>query len=378
MIKFIFYSTIFAHKEFCINFFVIIEVENYKGVAMLKKILMSGLLSSMLLLSGCGDDEGESRLETQQMLDDGDFTGVISKLESSARTDADYLSLGSAYMGKAGLTLTNIVRAIADGADDEESSNGFSSFVTAISENSSSTALLDLDQSALYFKKVVGNRCLNRLDKSSDTANICLYLGLVNTGSAAVVIDLIAGDIDVFSNDAVEDEKLVASTCAMSYAFNKEQPDECTIVEQTDVYFTDLNRSYTPLLITVNNDSDYPLSEYHYLMNDLNRTVITKGYCTTADFTTRRDTYELNVSSPYYACPINETENATELTTAGILVDVLNDGIDSIANSAGEDIQTDIDEFKCDILGGDFNGYSCNVDGNITESSVVDYLNNQN
>jgi hypothetical protein len=281
-------------------------------------------------------------------------------------------------MGKAGLTLTNMVRAIADGADDEESSNGFSSFVTGIADTASSTALLDLDQSVVYFKKVVEDSCLDRLEKSSDTKNICLYLGLANAGSAAVVIKLISGDINAFSDDTKEDEKLVASTCAMSYAYDKEQPDECTIVEQTDVYFTDLNRSYTPLLITVNNDSDYPLSEYHYLMNDLNRTLITKGYCTTADFTTRRDTYELNVSSPYYACPVNETADATELTTAGVLVDVLNEGVDSIGNSGSDDVRTDTDEFKCDILGGFFNGSTCSEDGNITEDSMITYLNNQN
>jgi len=353
----------------------IIKTENNKGVFMLKTILLSGLLSSILLLSGCGDDAGESRLETQQMLDDGDFTGVISKLELSASNDADYINLGSAYMGKAGLTITDILGAIVDGADDENSSDGFSAFVTAISDTSSSTALSDLDKSVSYFKKVVGNQCLNKLNKSSSTENVCLYLGLASTGSAAVVIDLIAGDIAAFSDDDTEDEKLVASTCAMSYAFKKIQPDNCKVVKQTDVLFTDLNSSYTPLLITVNNDSDFPQTEYHYLMNDSNRTVVTKGYCTNTNFKTRTDDY--SVTTPY-ACPINETADATEFTTAGILVDVLNDGMDSIANSAGDDVQTDINEFKCDILDGNFNDYTCTITGNITEDSMITYLNDQN
>jgi len=351
---------------------------------MLKKILMSTLASSILLLSGCGgDDEGESRLETQQMLDEGDFVSVIEKLEPVASSDADYINLGSAYMGKAGLTITDIISAIADGADDENSSDGFSSFVTGISKNSSSSALLDLDKSVNYFKKVVGDACGEDTNKSSATENVCLYVGLASTGSAAVTIDLIAGDIESFSDDNTTDEKLTASTCAMKYAFDKTVTD-CSVTEQPSVYFVDLNTTYIPLLVTVNSDTDVPKSEYHYLMTDANRTVLTNGYCTSTDFTTRTEEYNATATPPYYACPINETPETTELTTAGILVDVLNDGMDSIVNSAGEDIQADIDEFKCDVLNGTFDGTNCYVNGTdasdvlITEQDIIDYLNSQN
>jgi hypothetical protein len=342
---------------------------------MIKKILATSLFGLTLVMSGCGDTEGEDRLATQQMLDDGDFTGVISKLESIASSDDDYIALGAAYMGKAGLTLTNIVSSMVSATDTND--NAFAGFVTGISSTSSSTALTDLNKAVDYYNEVIKTKCADKdILLSTTQQDICLYKGLASTSSAAVTIDLIAGDISTFGDTDIEDYKLTASVCGMNYAFDRTQGD-CTVTEQSDVNFTIINKVYTPLIITVNADTNTPKTEYHYLMNDVNQTVLTKDFCLVDDFTRYED---INATANLYACPINEVASSDELTTTTVLVDVLNDGIDSIGGVASDETQSDIDEFKCDILGGTYDGSDCNVslDNNVTEEDVIDYLNSQN
>ena len=51
---------------------------------MIKKIIATSSVAVALILSGCGDSsDGESQLETQQMLDNRNFDGVIAKLHWS-------------------------------------------------------------------------------------------------------------------------------------------------------------------------------------------------------------------------------------------------------------------------------------------------------
>ncbi|CAI6144025.1 MAG: hypothetical protein SPLUMA1_SPLUMAMAG1_01542 [uncultured Sulfurimonas sp.] len=115
---------------------------------MIQKGLVSALLRLVLVFSGCGssDNEGESRLATQQMLDDGDYTGVIEKLEPTATTDEEYLALASAYMGKAGYSLLEIISAIT--SDDD--------LVFSLASSSSFSSTLDFNKAVENFKNVVG------------------------------------------------------------------------------------------------------------------------------------------------------------------------------------------------------------------------------
>jgi len=340
---------------------------------MLKTILMSGLLSSMLLLSGCGDDnnEGESRLETQQMLDNADFAGVISKLESTASTKDDYINLASAYMGKAGLTLTRIITSIT--SSDDTTDNGFSSFVKGISESSSPTAIADLGKANDFYRKVIGNTCdLNRTLSASER-DVCLYVGLANTSRAAVTIDLISADITSFGieGDGKEDYKLKASACALEFAFNGNIGTDCNVTQDGNVTFTVLNRTYDKINIDVNGTAE----QFQYLI-DNNRTVLTKGYCSNTDFSTRTE----NTVNGYFVCPINESPSEEDVTTTGVLVEVLNGGLSALTGAASDDIKSDIDEFKCEVLGGTYQNQDCNIslDTQIDEQSIIDYLNKEN
>ena len=51
---------------------------------MLKKIFSISLLTSALIFSGCGsaDSEGETRLETQDAIDTGNYAVAIAALEA--------------------------------------------------------------------------------------------------------------------------------------------------------------------------------------------------------------------------------------------------------------------------------------------------------
>lgn len=344
---------------------------------MVERIFFSSILSAMLLLSGCGDSEGESRLSIQLMLDEGDYSGVISALESSANSNDDYIALGAAYMGKAGVSLTNIVSAMASN-DNNTSDDGFATFVNSIADISTPTALTDLGKSADNYKMVVGDCASPTLSDSAK--DICLYIGLGATTRTAVTIDNLVGDISTFADDTISDDKLTASICAMGYALNGTDDGTCDFTPSADVNFTVINKVYTPLVVTVN--ADINSTEYHYLMttDDSNQTVLTNGYCTETDFSTRVDDY--NLTTAPYACPINEDPTADELTTASVLVDILNEGMDAIGAAVTDDIQEDVDEFKCEILNGtydEFNGcLGADITQDISEENIIDYLNTQN
>ena len=341
---------------------------------MVKKILMSSFFAAALFLSGCGDSEGEDNLAIQQMLDDGNYVGVITALENSANSNDDYIALGAAYMGKAGVSLTNIVSAMA--SSDDTSDDGFASFVNSIAGISTPTALTDLGKSADNYKMVVGD-CLDS-NLSDSAKDICLYIGLGATTRTAVTIDNLVGDISTFADDTVADNQLTASVCAMAYALNGTDDGTCAFTPSADVNFTVINKVYTPLVVTVN--ADINSTAYYYLMTATNQTVLTNGYCTATNFATRVADYN-NTTAPY-ACPINEDPTSDELTASGVLVDILNEGMDAIGAAVTDDIQADVDEFKCEILGGTYDEFSgcsgADITQDISEQNIIDYLNTQN
>ncbi len=348
---------------------------------MIKKILTGLFISSIFLFSGCGDDEGESRLSTQQMLDNGEYNKVITKLDDKAeKSDSDYLALAAAYMGRAGVSLPDLVDVVSSNNNDGDGE--FSSFVNDISLITSASALLDLEKATAYYEEVVDDNCSGEIDTilSDSQKDICLFIGLSSTTKVAVTIDLITEDISALSNSGVQDEQLKASTCAMQYALDGGSDvnvnEECrgNIVENSDVTFEIIEKTYTPLTITLNG------REYYYLMTEAitgtnsKQTVVTRGYCTAIDFSTRyipQSSEEYEKPNDYYACPINEVKDEEELTVIELLVDVLNEGIDSITSAASEDMQADIDEFKEEIK-------DSSSSEDITEQDIIDYLNRKN
>ena len=342
---------------------------------MTKKVLSIALISTILLFSGCGesDSEGESRLETQQMLDSGNFAGVISRIESkTSKTVGDYLALGAAYMGKAGLSFSDLVEVVA-ASNEDSSSDGFASFINNIDNRKSPSALKDLEKSAQNYKKVVKTACADAIADPNlvltDTQrDICLYIGLSYSMKTATAFGYL-GDVAKLAESGSSDDKLKASACAMGYAYDGTYDNtNCAIIDNNStITFVDSNKTYNEFNVTVNSNS------FEYLMTTTGtpkQIALTDGYCTLTDFSTRVE--EKFAGS--YVCPVNEEKGTDDLTAASILVDTLNTGVDSIvaaAGSDGSDMSDDIKEFKEEIKGS-------SDDGNITLSEIIAYIDKKN
>jgi hypothetical protein len=335
----------------------------------MKKILTISLIGATLLLSGCGSDsEGEQRLETQQSLDKADYQKVISNLETKASTKEDYLALAAAYMGKAGLSLSDLIAVVGDSGNNEDA---FGSFVTSIDDatKDSLTPLLDLTKATDYYELVVSaNDCKESTTLTDAEKDVCIYKGLSQAMGVATSMSYIANDIsavfDTTSSDS-SDTKLTASTCAMQYSFDPESVTDCTVTPKGDITFAS-GITYSDIDVEVDGDT------YEYLLTQTtpSSTTLTKDYCTTENFT--REATKLNDS--YHVCPIVEDANQTEITTSSVIVDALNNGLDAISVNADDDLQSDVDDFKQEIL--DSSGKT--ADDTITEDDVINYLNDNN
>jgi len=377
---------------------------------MLKKIITTSLVVSTLILSGCGDTEGESRLETQNMLDKGDFNGVIAKLEGSSSSNEDYMALASAYMGKAGYSILEIASAMSkDDTEDNEDPMG-----KLIGEGKPASSINDLSKAATYYKKVVGEKaCDTKEDNNTLSTNqkdVCLFIGLSAVAKTATTLNLLADNMSSFSTDDKEDDsnttdyKLDATGCAMQFAFDYNlsqtitSTQDCNItIANEDVNFTLVNRVYRPFDVHVNKDTNQS-NLYHFMMTQEDNvthtrsTVLTKDYCTAESFERFKEYNET-----LYACPINEDPEIKETTSVGVLTDTINGDLDAILaiapkndNDEDEEIGEDeINEFKCEVINGTFDDTTktCSLDDNteidfttrdITEAELIEYMNTRN
>ena len=337
---------------------------------MIHKIISCCAITTALLLSGCGSSDGESKLETQQMLDDGDFAGVISKLESNANSKEDYIALASAYMGKAGFSLSSIIGLVSDNAN-ANGGDEFSSFVNSTSSRASYKSIGELSKAGDFYKKVLKNKCdgLSK-DLSSGEKDLCVFYGLSKVSQTAVTITELSEDTSKLVESGTDD-KLAASACALQYAFNGTTTVGCSVVANPNVTFTQSNRTYR------NVDVTYSGKTFGYLLTTTTpgSTVMTHGQCKLDDFSTR--TTDVVTISGFYPCPIVESNTTADLQTGQVLVDALNNGSTSIKAAAPEDVKEDIDKFLEEVL--EANGRSIH-DSNttVTVSDIVKYLDTKN
>jgi len=343
---------------------------------MMKKIVMASLLGLSILVAGCGssDSEGESRLETQQMLDNGNYIGVIAKLEDGADSTSDYLSLAAAYMGKAGFSLASIIGIVASSAD-SNNSNAFATFIENSNEQSNSQSLNDLKTAVKYYQDVLGDKCADENQTlSSSESDICLYVGLSKITQTTVAVSYITDDVSVLSdNNGSSDYKLKASTCAMQYAFdgNTTSNTSCAFGPESNVTFTQSGKTYGDINITVDGNQTF-----EYLISGTTNprsTVLTNGLCTLSDFTTRVDDSN---DSNYHVCPVNETNTTTETTTEETLLNGLNGGIDTVGLAVSDDVKDDVDKFRSDVLAA--NNRENDANTTVTREDIIKYLNDKN
>ena len=340
---------------------------------MIKQILIVLLVSITFVFSGCGSSNGESQLEIQEMLDNGNYDAVINRLKDNASSSSDYVALASAYMGRAGFSLSDIVTRVATSADDDN--DAFTAFIQNSTKQSNSKTLNDLEMAGIYFKKVVN--CNDSSKLSSSQKDICLYVGLSKVSKTAVTVGYIADDVSVLSEDGEVDDKLTASLCAMQYAIDPNEVDtKCSISNQgRDITFTQTNRTYEcPTFIVNGKGFDNLITK-----TDPKSTVITNGICTLDDFATRvkdKNDSDYNNSLTYYPCPVNESNDSNDITTQSVLVDALNDGVDSIGAAVSDDVKEDVDEFKKDVLEANNRGNDENT--TIAIDDILKYLEDNN
>ncbi len=354
---------------------------------MIKRIMTTFIMVATLIFSGCGDSEGESRLETQYMLDKGNFSGVISKLEGKASSNEEYLSLASAYMGNAGLSLADLIKTVNDSTDTE--GDAFASFINSI-ESSISDApspLTDLQKATKAYGKVLEGRCTAahhnpELILSDTQKDVCLLMGLSQTLKAATAITYIADDVSMMVEDGEVDNNLKASACAIEYVFNGSSSN-CTVLNENAVTFIQSQKTYDRITVYTDGESfEYLISSNS--VSDMMEVVMTDGFCSLDDFSTRvADKLDMSYdASSYYTCPINTNPDAEELTVTNVLLDALNESTDAILAASGtnEDLKNSIDEIKCDIFGGIYEEDRCSVDlnQNITIEDIVEYIDEQN
>jgi len=339
---------------------------------MFKKMVITFLLGMTLIISGCGssDGEGESALGTQQLLDNGEFTAVISKLEASANSTSDYLSLAAAYMGKAGFSLSSIIGIVVTSVEAE----GDSTFANLIenSKNTSNTqSLTDLKKAVDYYKEVVFDKCLTEnTTLSGAESDLCLYVGLSKVFQTSVAMSYIMDDVSVLNDTNASDPKLTASICAMEYAFSGSVTNTaCTLSAESNVTFIQSTKTYGDINITVDGNTTF-----EYLISGAaipRSTVLTSGFCTLDSFATRVN--DINDTS-YHVCPIDETNTTDETTSEQILVNALNDGVSSVGAAVSDDVQADIENFKNEILAA--NGKAAGSD--ISIDDMLKYLSDNN
>lgn len=339
---------------------------------MIKKIVTTSLVVTALLLSACGDGgEAESILQTQEMLDNRDFDGVIAKLENNTSTlsDTDSIALASAYMGKAGFSLSAIIGIVATNANGV--GDAFTAFVKDSIKNSSPDAIAELEQAKKYYTSVINSKCLDdRAVLSTPESDLCLYSGLANLSQTTVSIGSLTDDIEALGKKA--DDKLKASVCAMQYAYDGSS-GECSISPNADVTFSQSVKTYKSINVTYNGNS----SEYLLTKTDPSSTVITKGFCPKDDFSKRVLTKStVGYEASYHSCPTTETSDIEDVTTQKVIVDAINNSTALIAAIGITDIKDDIDSFKQEILVA--NGRGNDANKTLSASDIIKYLEDKN
>ncbi len=137
---------------------------------MLKKIIATTLVTIALIFSGCGDPEGEDRLEAQYAVDQGDNQAAIDLLTSKASLSEDEkILLASAYMGRAGFTIIDTTIAFAQASEGVNADDLINLKNTLLSQ-STSTAEEDLIFAIDTFLKI---------DIPNDDTNLKLALAFI-------------------------------------------------------------------------------------------------------------------------------------------------------------------------------------------------------
>jgi len=346
----------------------------------MNKIIYSGISALALMLTACGggSDAASCRFETQQNLDKGNFSAVITELSNpSSECRAAYnsdewkIDLGAAYMGEAGLSVSDIIGLI--GLDTGTGAT-YQTFINGVSAKQTPTALSSLDNAESTYVSALGANLCTDPSLTSSQKDICLYIGLAQTMLATTTINYLVDDIAALfdptnPNYTAAKEEMRASVCALEFADSNSVCADASSVTGTDVVFTYSDastRTFRDIVVTMSGTS----TVYHKLGTASGvtpgTTVVTQGYCNN-DFSNPSAVW--NMTSSPYACPLNQDPTKADQNVTTLLVDTLDNGLDSVAGALAGDanLQQDINTYKSEI--------DTNSDG-ISISELQTYLNN--
>ena len=361
----------------------------------MKKIIYTGMTALALLFTGCGGDSDEAscRFAVQQNLDTGNFAAVIAELSDpssaclSTYAASDWqIDLGASYMGLAGLGITDIVGLIT--AEDNGTTDAFTSLIDGVSEKQSDTALDNLGKAAAaYTAGLEGLDCTDP-NITPSQQDICLFIGLAETMRATTTISFLVDDVSLLfddSNTTAQDaaqEEMTAAMCALQF-INQDTNCSDANVTATDVIFTyaDANstqKTFSDITVTMLATGKV----YHELGTalavDPGTTIVTDGYCEN-NFSSPSDIWSL--SSPY-ACPLNEDPTVVDESVVELLVETLNSGLDAIIGALPCDDPLGIDCLEADVeeylieLNTDPDTGLVDINTSISVEEIQTYLNN--
>lgn len=329
---------------------------------MIQNIFLTSFFLTLLVFTGCNTDTtAEENLKSQQMLDDGDFEGVIDSLSSkSDRSARDNVTLGSAYMSAVDLSFSDLSLMISniDSSNkatsrnlQRQDSDSYAEFANKIQENvQKNPKVLEYLQNAIESFEAV--------DQNMTDENVDLLLGTAQTAQATSVFSYL-GDMSKLLEYGV-DYELLASSCAMYHTslysnveLMSNLTDDCV---ESRILETSSGDGYKELLVTLSNGMNYK----RLITLDAKSVILTDGYIGEDGNNTYNSGNGLNL--PYIVEDV-------DFTIKEALVITLNDGFENLLLAAPEDIWDDIQSFRTEI---DFDN-----DLTITSEELSAYIETQ-
>ena len=325
---------------------------------MLKQIISASVVTVALLLNGCGDSAGENKLEAQHAIDSGDASKAIALLEPvpfadlndtqktaflASLSDTDKMTLASAYVSKAGVSIMDIVSKL-DTADGETSS--FASIADDIIGDANATEVADKVESidiAIEYYEAMGDslissapsymamRAAGNSDITVDGAK--LYLGMAYFSKVTMLLSFF-GDVSTLEGSGETDAQFKATEDAIKCIYtglsNSAHADCSGITIQDVTLYVGSGKR-----LTINIDG----TNYDRFATGQGESFLV------ANYTRWSDLYASNTN----AFIVNNFPFGTDYKFENEVLEALNGAYDLILETAPDDVKTDMQENFADI-----------------------------
>ena len=329
--------------------------------------LLIPIITVLLSFSGCGDEDTQNACiySVQQNLDQGNYDLVISTLENNETcqgaftSDDAWLNLAAAYMGKSGLTMSNLLGAVVD----SNSSSAMSSFMTSFAASATSEGLSNLNKASTIYS-YIGTSVCDGTEKGSK-AEACLYDGLVTlteaVGSLSAILGsdtlaILSGDtaLDTTTNDLDNDgtaDELQITACALAYG-QTPNADPGLACDENITMSAGTLKTIDTIQYHVGDFTMLTGNPVYKLFTDANPGLLltTDGACDA-----NRTSCSIIDGTTCFPCPVIVNGNTTTVTS-GLLSIINSGGLDSLSN----------------FLPSDSNGTDSNITAELIQSITND------